>query len=142
MTLVQEALATMPELPVYLQRTLPGNASRLMARIDTQYAAADLLGRLDPVRSSTTYVDLIPAVYATILLERIGSPVAGPALSTLAASPIASYLSLMKVDDVARRASQEFEPVAPDALVEMLRRALEVEAGQATGRVHRNKEQP
>jgi predicted ATPase/class 3 adenylate cyclase len=142
MALVQEALVTMPELPVYLQRTLPGNASRLMARIDPQHAAAELLIRLDVERSTSTYVDLIPAVYATMLLDRVGSPLAGPAFATLATSPIASYLSLMKIDDIARNASEEFEPLALDALVAMLRRGLEIEAGHTAGTGPRNKEQP
>jgi predicted ATPase/class 3 adenylate cyclase len=141
MTLAQEALASMPALPVYLQRTLPGNASRLMARVDARHAAADLLARLDVERSTSTYVDLIPAVYATMLLDRVGSPLAGPAYSTLAASPIASYLSLMGIDDLARRATAEYEPLPIDALVAMLRRGLEIEASSAPRRTRRTKEQ-
>ena len=124
MALVQEALGEMPHLPSFLQRTLPGNASRLTARIDVRCAAADLLERLDGEPHPSTYVDLIPTFYATELLHRLGRPSAGIALSTLASSPIASYLALRDFDDLAQHAAQEFEPVSLDALVELLRAEL------------------
>jgi predicted ATPase len=124
MALVQEALGLMPDLPSFLQRTLPGNASRLTARIDVRLAAADLLERLEEERHPSTYVDLIPTFYATELLHRLGRPTAGIALATLATSPIASYLALRDFDELARQAAEEFEPVSLDALVELLRAEL------------------
>jgi hypothetical protein len=122
--LAQEALGAMPDLPVYLRRTLPGNASRLMARIDTRLAAADLLERLNGEHHTSTFVDLIPAVYATMLLHRLDSPVAGSALATLAASPITSYLSMVNLDDVAVCAAEQYEPVPLAEFLEALRRDL------------------
>jgi predicted ATPase/class 3 adenylate cyclase len=124
MALVQEALVQMPSLPSFLQRTLPGNASRLTARIDVRSAAADLLERLSGETHPSTYVDLIPAFYATELLHRIGHPLAGTAWATLAGSPIASYLTLRNFDAVAADAARQFEPVALDTLVDRLRTEL------------------
>jgi len=129
MALVQQALEEMPRLPSFLQRTLPGNASRLMARIDVRCAAADLLDRLDGDRHPSTYVDLIPAFYATELLHRLGHPLAGTALATLARSPIAPYLTMRNFDEPATRAAQQFEPVALDTLVDLLRAELLAVAG-------------
>jgi hypothetical protein len=125
MNLVREALELMPELPSFLQRTLPGNASRLTSRIDVGSAAADLLARLSGEQHPSTYVDLIPAFYATELLHRLGRPLAGTALATLAASPVASYLGMRGFTEIAVRATQYFEPVSLDTLTELLREELQ-----------------
>ncbi len=77
LALTQEALEELPNLPTYLRLTLSGNASRLLTRIDPSLAAAHLLDRLDTERTPSSYVDLIPAVYATVLLHRLGNPIAG-----------------------------------------------------------------
>jgi predicted ATPase/class 3 adenylate cyclase len=124
MSLTQEAFRGMPHLPSFLQRTLPGNAARLLTRLDTRSAAIDLLDRLDGEAHPSTYVDLIPAFYATELLHQLGNPRAGVALATLAASPLASYLTLRNFDDVAMRASEQFEPVSLDELTDLLRSEL------------------
>ena len=60
-----------------------------------------------------------------MLLHRLGSPIADAALATLAASPIAPHLSMMRLCHPALRAAEQFEPVALDALIDMLRRGLE-----------------
>ena len=125
LSLVQEAIRELPRLPIYQRQTLTGNASRLMTRIDPALAAAQLVDRLDSVKTPSSYVDLIPAVYATVLLHRLGSPIADPALATLSASPIAPHLSMMRLCQPALRAAEQFEPVSFDDLLAMLRRGLE-----------------
>jgi predicted ATPase/class 3 adenylate cyclase len=124
MALTQEAFQGMPHLPSFLQRTLPGNAARLVTRIDTRSAALELLERLDGDHHPSTYVDLIPAFYATELLHRLGNPLAGTALATIAASPLASYLTLRNFDALAMEAAEQFAPVSLDELSDLLRAEL------------------
>jgi predicted ATPase/class 3 adenylate cyclase len=126
MSLTHEVFRALPDLPASLQRTLPGNAARLMTRMDTASAACHLLERLDAVQHPSSYVDLIPAFYATELLHRLGNPLAGPALATLAASPIASFLALKNFDGIACDAAARFAPIAVPDLIRQLREELSV----------------
>ena len=77
MALAQEAMREMPHLPIFSDRRCPGTRRGSSTRIDRRCAAAELLDRLDGVKAPSTYVDLIPAFYATELLHRLGRPIAG-----------------------------------------------------------------
>jgi predicted ATPase len=106
--LVRRALDDMPNVPALTRLTLPGGASRLLARLDPAVAAQGLLEQLDAAATSgsshRSFVDLIPVFYATALLHRLGHPSATSELAGLTASSVAPYLSMMDSVDLARRA--------------------------------------
>ena len=89
-------LDEIPFLPSFVRQTLPGNISRLLSVLDPPRAASDLAARIahvDP--TAATFTDLIPVVHAAALLDRVGHPVAGPALHALRSSRVASYVELL-----------------------------------------------
>jgi predicted ATPase len=106
--LVRRALDDMANVPALTRLTLPGGASRLLARLDPAVAAQGLLEQLDAAATSgssyRSFVDLIPVFYATALLHRLGHPSAASALAGLTVSSVAPYLSMMDSVDLARRA--------------------------------------
>jgi hypothetical protein len=103
--LVRRALDDIADVPALTRHTLPGGASRLLARLDPQVAAQGLLEQLDATPSYRTFVDLIPVLYATALLDRVGHPSARLALADFTGSASAPYLSMMDSVDLARRAA-------------------------------------
>ena len=122
--LVRRALDDIANVPALTRLTLPGSASRLLTRLDPRVAAQGLLEQLDATPSRRSFVDLIPLVYATALLHRLGHPSAGSALATMSVSPIAPYLSMMDFVDLARRASSTSNLVSLSELETMVREAL------------------
>jgi hypothetical protein len=114
----------MASVPAITRVTLPGSASRLLARLDPQVAAEGLLEQLDESADRRSFVDLIPISYATALLHRVGHPAAGTALATMSVSPAAPYLSMMDFVDLARRASASGDVVSLDELESIVRGAL------------------
>jgi hypothetical protein len=98
----------MANVPALTRLTLPGGASRLLARLDPAVAAQGLLEQLDAAATSgpsyRSFVDLIPVFYATALLHRLGHPSAASTLAGLTVSSVAPYLSMMDSVDLARRA--------------------------------------
>jgi hypothetical protein len=122
--LVRRALADIANVPALTRLTLPGSASRLLARLDPRVAALGLLEQIDATASRRSFVDLIPLSYAAALLQRVGHPAATSALATMAVSPIAPYLSMMDFVDLARRASSGATPVSLDELHASIRAAL------------------
>jgi predicted ATPase/class 3 adenylate cyclase len=125
MALCYAALDELPSLPAYVRRTLPGNASRLLTTIDPRLAAEHLLQQLGSMDGFATFVELIPVFYAAVLLHRVDHPAAGPALATLDASPVSSFVSHLAYGDVADAASERYEPVPLDELVDLVRAGLE-----------------
>ena len=103
--LVQRALNDIGNVPPLTRLTLPGSASRLLARLDPCIAARGLLDQLQTSASRRTFIDYIPVFYASALLHQVGHPAAGVVLASLTASPIAPYLSMMDFVDLARRAA-------------------------------------
>jgi hypothetical protein len=122
--LVRRALDDIANVPALTRLTLPGSASRLLARLDPRVAAQGLLEQIDATPSRRSFVDLIPISYATALLHRLGHPSAGSALATMSVSPIAPYLSMMDFVDLARRASSTSNLVSIGELETMVRDAL------------------
>ena len=122
--LVQDALDDIGDVPALTRLTLPGSASRLLARLDPRVAARGLLEQLAATPSRGSFIDLIPITYAAALLHRVGHPSAGPALATMSVSPIAPYLSMMDFVDLARRASSTSSLVSLGELDTMVRAAL------------------
>ena len=122
--LVRRALNDIANVPALTRLTLPGSASRLLARLDPRVAAQGLLEQLDATPARRSFVDLIPLSYATALLHRLGHPSAGSALATMSVSPIAPYLSMMDFVDLARRASSTSNLVSISELETMVRDAL------------------
>ncbi|MET0145138.1 MAG: adenylate/guanylate cyclase domain-containing protein [Ilumatobacteraceae bacterium] len=102
--LVSLALDDIPHVPALTRLTLPGSASRLLARLDPQVAARGLLAQLDGSPLRRSFVDLIPLFYAAELLHRLGHPAVERPLAQLTVSPVAPYLSMMDFIDLARRA--------------------------------------
>ncbi len=129
--LVRRALADVDDVPALPRLTLPGSASRLLSHLDPRVAAQGLLEQLDERPARRTFVDLIPVVYATALLHRLGHPSADSALATLTASPVAPSSSMMDFVDLARRASFSGNLVSLDALEVDVRSALTDIAGAA-----------
>lgn len=129
MQLAQEAIAEISELPTYLRLILRGNVARWMASVDPALAAAYVLDRLDQGPADYSYIDLIPLVYAGLLLEHVGHPAAGPTLATLATSPAGPYLSMLGLGSRARVALAEHPPLAPGELFDVVRDALRSQAG-------------
>ncbi|OWY62866.1 hypothetical protein B7486_56135 [cyanobacterium TDX16] len=123
--LTRRALEEMPDLPAYMRRTLPGNASRLLTGLDAGLAARYVLEQLDGMEGTFTFVDLIPTFYGALILHRVDDPAAGPALAALATSPVAPWLSHLGYADVAAQALREHDPMPLDEVVEALRRGLE-----------------
>ena len=80
---MRRALADIADVPALTRLTLPGSASRLLARLDPRVAAQGLLEQLDATPSRRSFVDLIPLFYATALLTASGHPSAGSALATV-----------------------------------------------------------
>jgi hypothetical protein len=122
--LARQALDLMPQLPAFLRRMLPGSVSRLMTQIDPRVAAEDLLGRLSCHSPENPSMDLIHVVYASGLLYRVGHPIGGPAMATLARSSIAPNLVVTGFDTMAREAAARYEAMPLDGLHEAVRRAL------------------
>lgn len=122
--LVRRALSDIPDVPALTRLTLPGSASRLLARLDPRIAAQGLLEQLDATPSRRSFVDLIPISYATSLLHRLGHPSAVSALTTMSVSQIAPYLSMMDFVDLARRASSSSDVVSLSELETTVRAAL------------------
>jgi predicted ATPase/class 3 adenylate cyclase len=102
--LVRRALQDIPNVPALTRLTLPGSASRLLARLDPRVAAQGLLGQIDGTPARRSFVDLIPVFYALSLLHRVGHPVADVALGSLSLSA-SPHLSMMDFIDMARRAA-------------------------------------
>jgi predicted ATPase/class 3 adenylate cyclase len=121
---VRAAMNEIASVPALTRRTLPGSASRLLARLDPSVAARALLEQIDPSPTPRSFVDLIPLSYATALLQRVGHPSAAPALATLTVSPTAPYLSMMDFVDLARRASAAGNSVTLADLQRSVRAAL------------------
>lgn len=103
--LVRRALAEMPNVAALTRVTLPGNASRLMARLDPGIAARGLIEQIEGLPARRAFVDLIPIFYAAELLKRVGHPAAVAALAAVEVSPVAPLLSMMDFVDLARRAT-------------------------------------
>ncbi len=87
--LAQSAAADMPNLPLYLRRTLPGNVNRLLASIDPALAAEDLLARISADTAMDSFTDLIPLYYAAELLVRVDHPDGAVCLTSLSHSSLA-----------------------------------------------------
>ncbi len=122
--LVRRALAEIADIPALTRLTLPGTASRLLARLDPRVAAAGLLELLDSTPVRRSFVDLIPTFYATALLHRVKHPSASTALATLTVTPAAPYLSMMDFIDLARQAAATTSLVSLSELESMVRSAL------------------
>ncbi|HYN34707.1 MAG TPA: hypothetical protein VES40_18940, partial [Ilumatobacteraceae bacterium] len=105
MELVQAALADIEYVPALTRLTLPGSASRLLANLDAQTAARELLDRFDVAPSTKSFIDLVPVFYATTLLDRVGHPAASATLATLSRSPVEPYLSMMDALEYATQIS-------------------------------------
>jgi predicted ATPase/class 3 adenylate cyclase len=130
--LTRRALDEMPLLPAYLRHTLPGNASRLLTGLDAGLATRYVLEEIEQAEgSTTTLVDLIPAMYGALILHRVDHPAAGPALATLSVSPVASYLSYVLHGTVTQVAAQEHQPVPLPEMFASLRSGLEALAATA-----------
>jgi predicted ATPase/class 3 adenylate cyclase len=132
--LVRRALDDIADLPALTRLTLPGGASRLLARLDPRIAAQGLLeqldtadtGRADGARGAGggSFVDLIPVSYATALLHRLDHPTAASALAALTVPSGAPYLSMMDSVDLARRAVAVGDLGSLDELTATVRTAL------------------
>ncbi len=122
--LVRRALADIDDVPALTRLTLPGSASRLLARLDPSVAARGLLEQLDSTDQRRSFVDLIPVSYAAALLHRVGHPSARVVMATMSVSPIAPYLSMMDFVDVARRTSSASDLVSLTELESVVRAAL------------------
>jgi len=128
--LVRRALGDIADLPALTRLTLPGGASRLLARLDPRVAAQGLLEQLDAADGGRSFVDLIPVSYATALLQRLDHPSAASALATLTAPTTgAPYLSMMDSVDLARRAVATGDLGSLDDLTATVRSALREIAG-------------
>jgi predicted ATPase/class 3 adenylate cyclase len=121
---VRAAMNEIASVPALTRLTLPGSASRLLARLDPRVAARALLEQIDPSPTPRSFVDLIPLSYATALLQRVGHSSAAPALAMLTVSPMAPYLSMMDFVDLARRASSAGNSVTLADLQTSVRAAL------------------
>lgn len=126
--LVREALAHVDRLPSLPRRTLPGNASRLMATLDPSVAAQCLLEHLAPHAAGYTFVDLVPLVYAVALLDRVGHP-AGAAAARSAGLHLGGSPSMMDVAELARAAARTASASSLTALHDVVRAALADLAG-------------
>jgi predicted ATPase/class 3 adenylate cyclase len=129
--LAQQALDEFHLLPTYLQRMLPGNASRLLATIDPLLAASHLRERIvqldgrDPdAVSRSSAIELLPALHGALMLHRMGHPLAPPALATLRRTPVANFISYFGYDDAARAAARDHAPMPFAALIDELGVAL------------------
>ncbi len=127
--LVRVALADMERVPALPGRSMPGNASRLMARLDPAVAAEGLLEQLDPDGDGPTFVALVPLVYAASLLHRVGHPASGPALAALPASTHGR--SMMDFTELARNAASTTGELPLGELQALVRAALADIAGRA-----------
>jgi predicted ATPase/class 3 adenylate cyclase len=104
--LVRRALDDIADVPALTRLTLPGCAARLLARLEPRVAARGLLQQLDatPVRGS--FVDRIPVLYATALLQRLGHPATARAFAPIpTSSPPGPYLSRTRFVALARQAA-------------------------------------
>ncbi len=124
LALVERALDHIDAVPALTRLTLPGSASRLLARLDPTLAARGLLTLLDGDRGRRTFVDLIPLVYATGLLERVGHPASATALSGLAVDSIGADLSMMDAVALASRASAVLSLALLEDVEQVVRSAL------------------
>jgi hypothetical protein len=102
--LVRRALDDIDDVPALTRLTLRGGASRLLARLDPQVAARGLVDQIDAAAGGRSFVDLIPVLYGTALLHRLGHPAAVAALASVTEPAGAPYLSMMDSVDLARRA--------------------------------------
>ena len=125
---VRQALEHIDRVPALTRLTLPGSASRLLARLDPRVAATGLLEQLASAPTRRSFVDVIPLVYATAVLHRVGHPLAGSAAATLSVSSIAPYLSMMDFVALARDAAAN-RLVSVADLESMIREALAEIAG-------------
>ena len=105
--------------------TLPGSAARLLAGLDPRFAAEGLLAQLDAAAGQPSFVRLIPISYVSSLLHRVGHRAGEVAVATLTVSPLAPYLSMLDVVDLAHRTSAESTAVTIGELESMVRRALD-----------------
>ena len=123
--LIRRAMDDMAYVPALTRSTLPGNASRLLARLDPRFAAEGLLAQLDAAATCPSFVDLIPVSYASALLHRVAHPSAQVTLETLTVSSAAPHLSMMDAIDLARRTSADENPVSIRELESIIRAGLE-----------------
>jgi predicted ATPase/class 3 adenylate cyclase len=133
MRLVHDALCEIGRVPALTRLTLPGNASRLLARLDPSVAAQGLLEQLNATPSRRSFVDLIPIFYATALLHRVGHPSSDTMLPALTGNVVPAYLSMMDFVDLARRAAATTDLAALGELESVVRSALD-DVSRADGR--------
>jgi predicted ATPase/class 3 adenylate cyclase len=130
LALVRLAMSDLILVPALPGLTLPGSAARLLAQLDPRTGALGLLERLNARPGRRSFVDLIPVFYGTALLARVGHPHAEPALATISRASAATYLSMMDVVDLARRAAAGSAPVSVTELETLVRIGLtDVAAG-------------
>jgi predicted ATPase len=122
--LVRQALTDIDDLPALTRVTLPGSASRLLARLDPQVAARGLLEQLDSRPQRESFIDLIPLSYATALLQRVDHPAADSVLEIMSVATIAPQRSMMDFVDLARQTTAAGNLVALNDLEESIRRVL------------------
>jgi predicted ATPase len=122
--LVRRALADIAALPALTRVTLPGSASRLLARLDPQVAARGLLEQLDARPQRQSFIDLIPLSYATALLQRVDHPAADSVLETMSVATIAPHLSMMDFVDLARQTTAAGNLIALSDLEDTIRLVL------------------
>ena len=125
---VRQATEHIEDVPALTRLTLPGSASRLLARLDPRIAAQGLLEQLACTPARRSFVDAIPLVYATAVLHRVGHPLADSAAAALSLSSIAPYLSMMDFVALARDAAAN-RLVSLADLDSMIREALAEIAG-------------
>lgn len=130
--LVRGVLADVDRLPALTRVTLPGSASRLLTLLDPRLAAQGLLEQFDARPAGPSAIDLVPRCYAAVLLDRLGDPMAAPALAALAVPPTGPT-SMMDFVDLARRAAREHDRAAVVALDADLRAALARAAADVGG---------
>lgn len=131
--LVAETMGLVDRAPSLPRRTLPGNASRLMATLDPAIAAQCLLDRLAPRAGGYTFVDLVPLVYAVALLERVGHPAGLDLGVPLPGLRLGASRSMMDVAELARRAAGSASPPSLAELHDNVRAALAELARGAAG---------
>jgi hypothetical protein len=77
MWFLRRAMRDVGQTPMLTRHTLPGNASRLLARLDPPLAAEGLIEMLDQAdETGIRDVEYVPVLYAVDMLRRIGDPIA------------------------------------------------------------------
>lgn len=127
--LARLAMTEIASVPAMTRATLPGNASRLLSQVSPAIAARALLAQMVEGGMRRSFVDLIPIAYATMLLERVGHPTAGPVAEVLRLSCSGAYLSMMDIVNLSRRVAAAGDPFALRELDAMVRSALTEIAG-------------